>query len=444
VEELTAHLASRVVRLRPQDLSGPARTVAKQMLMDWLGVAIAGRNEPLVDILIADSAEDGGNADCSLIGDDRKVSLPQAVLINGAMGHALDFDDVISGMGHPTVPVAPIVMAVSEKYGLSGSDVLLAFIAGIETECRISQFIGPSHYAKGWHSTGTFGTFGAAAAASKLLGLEQERLQHAFGIAGAQAAGLKSMFGTMTKPLHAGKAAMNGLTAARLAAKGFTANTEVLTTAQGFAATQSSSADPARGIADPETGFHVVNALFKYHAACYLTHSAIEAANEIRRKEKPKPEDIESIQVRVDPGHLTVCNIENPRTGLECKFSLRMTTAMALSGEDTFDDRLYSDATANRADLVALRDKVKVDPTSSANIGTVTIKTKSGREFSVTVDTGVPQRDLALQQEKLERKFLVLTTPVLGAKKAETLAGFLRDLEAQENLSKLLSFAKPH
>jgi 2-methylcitrate dehydratase PrpD len=360
------------------------------------------------------------------------------------MGHALDFDDVISGMGHPTVPVAPVVMSVSEKFGVSGSDALLAFIAGVETECRIAQFIGPSHYAKGWHTTGTFGAFGAAAAASKLLGLEQDKLLHAFGIAGAQAAGLKSMFGTMTKPLHAGKAALNGLTAARLAAKGFTANTEVLTTAQGFAATQSTNADPARGIADPDTGFHVVNALFKYHAACYLTHSAIEAANEIRRKEKPKADDIEAVQVRVDPGHLTVCNIENPRTGLECKFSLRMTTAMALSGEDTFDDRLYSDVTAHRADLVALRDKVKVDPTSTANIGTVTVKLKNGREFSATVDTGIPLRDLALQQEKLDRKFLLLTTPVLGAKNAETLVGLCCDLEAQENLSKLLSIAKPH
>src|SRR5580704_8422991 len=281
---VTAALAGRVSAMRLAHMPSAALTVAKQCLLDWIGVALAGRNEPLVRILIDELAPTDDPAGVAILGHRRRARTGDAVLINGAMGHALDFDDVIMPMGHPTVPVAPVVFALAQQRRESGAAVLEAFIAGVETECRVARLLGPSHYAKGWHTTATTGTFGAAAAAAHLLGVEGETLTHAFGLAGTQAAGLKSCFGTMSKPLHPGKAAQNGLLAARLAERGFTSDIDILASAQGFVATQSTTADPAVGLAERAQPW-VVEALFKYHAACYLTHDSIEAANQLRTED---------------------------------------------------------------------------------------------------------------------------------------------------------------
>ena len=376
-----------------------------------------------------------------MLGRGRRARIDDAVLINGAMGHALDFDDVIMPMGHPTAPVAPVALALAEQRGASGADTLLAFIAGVETECRVSRLLGPSHYAKGWHSTATTGTFGAAAAAAHFLGLSGEPLAHAFGIAGTQAAGLKSVFGTMSKPLHAGKAAQNGLLAARLAARGFTSDTDILGSRQGFADTQSTTVNTEAAL-DARSAPWVVEALFKYHAACYLTHDAIEAAMLLHSEEKLDPGAIASVSVKVPSGHLGVCNIQAPATGLECKFSLRMTTALALAGEDTFQDSLFSDETARRPDLVALRDKVTIDPTQVGRGSVVTVRLKDGRVVSRQGDVSQPNRNLAAQQQKLERKFRHLATKALGEERADAVIDICRHLETQPDLRRLTEFCR--
>ncbi len=436
-QTVTAALAGRVSAMRLADMPPAALTVAKQCLLDWIGVALAGRNEPLVRILVDELAPSDDPTGVSVLGHRRRARLDDAVLINGAMGHALDFDDVIMPMGHPTVPVAPVVFALAQQRGASGAAALEAFIVGVETECRIARLLGPSHYARGWHTTATTGTFGAAAAAARLLGVEGEALAHAFGLAGTQAAGLKSCFGTMSKPLHPGKAAQNGLLAARLAARGFTSDTDILASAQGFAATQSTSVDPAAGL-EARAQPWVVEALFKYHAACYLTHDSIEAANQLRTDEGITPAVIAAVSVKVPSGHLGVCNIQAPATGLECKFSLRMTTALALAGEDTFQEALFSDATAHRPDLVALRDKVTIDPTQVGRGCVVTVRLNDGRTLSRTGDVSQPLRELALQQDKLERKFRHLTASALGPK-ADEAVRLCRVLETLPNLEGLIS-----
>jgi 2-methylcitrate dehydratase PrpD len=435
---LTATLTQRLSAMRLEDMPPEALTVAKQCLLDWLGVAIAGRDEPLVRILVDEFAPSDLNEGASVIGWRRRARIDDAVLINGAMGHALDFDDVIMPMGHPTAPVAPVALSLAEARGASGADALLAYIAGVEAECRLARLVGPSHYAKGWHATATLGTFGAAMAAAKLLGVEGEALNHAFGIAGAQAAGLKSMFGTMSKPLHPGKAAQNGLLAARLAARGFTSDLDVLASKQGFTDTQSTTADPGAALADRDAPW-VVDALFKYHAACYLTHDSIEAANALRFEDKITSETIESVIVRVPAGHLGVCNIQDPQTGLECKFSLRMTTALALSGEDTFHEGLFTDTTARRPDLVALRERVSIDPTMTGRGSTVTVNLKDGRTQARTGDVSQPMRDLAAQQEKIERKFRHLATPSLGADAVDAAIATVSELERQPDVRRLMA-----
>ncbi|HEY3887232.1 MAG TPA: MmgE/PrpD family protein [Caulobacteraceae bacterium] len=437
----TAALASRLTGLVWSDVTPEAVTVAKQCLLDWLGVSIAARDEPLVQILKDEFAEGG---ESTVIGSARRARLHDAVLINGACSHALDFDDVITAMnGHPTVPVAPVAIGLAEVLGSSGRELLLAFIAGVETECRVGRLLGPSHYAKGWHATATFGTFGAMAAAAKLLGLNDEQTRHAFGLAGTQAAGLKSVFGTMSKPLHAGKAAQNGLMAARLASRGFTSDTEILDSDQGFAAVQSTAANRQAALAEPSQLFYVADALFKYHAACYLTHNAIEAAGKLRGAHDLDPAEVEAVRVHVNAGHMGVCNIAEPRTGLECKFSLRMTTALALAGEDTFEEALFSDATATRADLVALRRRVSVIPDAAGPGSTVEIALKDGRTLTETVDVARPVRDLDAQQAQLERKFRHLAEPALGPAAATQIIDICRTLEAAPDLAGLLTLCRP-
>jgi 2-methylcitrate dehydratase PrpD len=435
---LTQSLAERLTGMSLQAVSPEALIVAKQCLLDWLGVVLAGRNEPLVDILVDELAPEDVAGGTTVIGRGRRARFDDAILINGAMGHALDFDDVIMPMGHPTAPVAPVALSLAEHRGATGGEALMAYIAGVEAECRIARLVGPSHYAKGWHATATLGTFGAATAAARLLGVEGEALTHAFGIAGTQAAGLKSVFGTMSKPLHPGKAAANGLLAARLAARGFTSDVDILSSKQGFTDTQSTTTNPdaaLEGRAQP----WVVEALFKYHAACYLTHDSIEAANSLRVEEKISPEVIDSVSVKVPSGHLGVCNIQDPQTGLECKFSLRMTTALALSGEDTFQDGLFTDETARRPDLVALRARVEIDPTQVGRGCVVTVRLRDGRTLARTGDVSQPIRDLDAQQAKIERKFRHLAIPAIGEGATEQAIAILRDLERQQDVRALMA-----
>ncbi|HLK25276.1 MAG TPA: hypothetical protein VKT30_11515, partial [Caulobacteraceae bacterium] len=226
-----------------------------------------------------------------------------------------------------------------------------------------------------------------------------------------------------------------------LAARGFTSDVDILSSKQGFTDTQSSTANPDAALEQRAQPW-VVDALFKYHAACYLTHDSIEAANALRTDEKISPEAIEAVSVKVPPGHLGVCNIQDPKTGLECKFSLRMTTALALSGEDTFDDGLYTDETARRPDLVALRERVGVDPTQTGRGCIVTLQLKDGRTLSRTGDVSQPMRDLAAQQAKIERKFRHLATPALGEARAEQAAGLVRDLERQSDVRQLMALVR--
>jgi 2-methylcitrate dehydratase PrpD len=438
---LTGRLADLVSGMRLETMPPAALTVAKQCLLDWIGVALAGRNEPLVRILLAELAPEDMAEGVTILGHGRRARLDDAVLINGAMGHALDFDDVIMPMGHPTAPVAPVALALAEQRGASGAQALVAFIAGVEAECRVSRLMGPSHYAKGWHSTATTGAFGAATAAARLLDVTGDALAHAFGIAGTQAAGLKSVFGTMSKPLHAGKAAQNGLLAARLAARGFTSDPDILGSRQGFADTQSTTVDRDGGLA-PRDAPWVVEALYKYHAACYLTHDAIEAANQLRIEEGLRADAIEAVSVKVPAGHLGVCNIQAPASGLECKFSLRMTTALALAGEDTFQEALFCDETARRPDLVALRDKVSIDPTQVGRGSVVTVRLHDGRTISRQGDVSQPNRDLVAQQDRLERKFRHLAARAIGAERADAVIDFCRHLESQADLKRLTALCR--
>jgi 2-methylcitrate dehydratase PrpD len=423
---LTRKIARRALAIRHADLPDDIRMLARQCVLDTLGVTLAGAGDPLSRMLTEELADQGGAPVAGIIGSTLRLPALSAALLNGTLGHALDYDDVNLAMpGHPSVAVLPAVLALAEERGASGAALIAAFVAGYETACRVGRLVAPGHYdGLGFHATGTVGTFGAAAACAHLLGLSEEQTAHALGIAATQAAGLKSMFGTMCKPLHAGRAAHSGLLAARLAARGFTSRPDSLECAQGFVRTHSPDFHPQAALEDPPGGWHIRHNLFKYHAACYLTHAGIEAARRLRERHAISAAQIAAVTLRVDGVTNRICNIAEPRTGLEAKFSLRLTTAMALAGRETARLDTYSDEVAADAELVALRDRVVVDfqsgwPSTRAEID-VTLHDQS--RLQGAYDSGIPETDLLHQDRRLEEKFIGLAAPVIGDARPQALA----------------------
>ncbi len=436
----TRDLGAMAATLTPDDVTARAARWARHCILDWVAVTVGGSGEPLVGKLIDVARSEGGSGPARVIGHEGSVVGSQATLINGAASHALDYDDVNERMlGHPTVPVVPVLMALADEETVDGSALIAAFIAGYEVEVRLSDMIGVEHIDDGWHSTGTIGTFGAAMAAANLMGLSPEQTATALGIAATQAAGLKAMFGTMCKPLHAGKAAANGLLAAKLAARGFTSRDDAIECDQGFAHSQARGfkALPVRPAANG--GFAVEENLFKYHAACYLTHAGIDAVRKLKDENGFAPEDVVSVHQHVPETHFSVCNVAEPVTGLETKFSMRHTAAMALSGIDTAAMGSYSDDGANREDLMELRNRIRIGARdlSSRMQADVTIDLADGRRLQARGDAGIPARDLELQEKRLVGKFRSLVVPVYGAARAEQAIEACLGLEQMEDAARV-------
>lgn len=440
--QTTAPLAGFAARLNHNDMPSEAREVARQCLLDMLGVTLAGASEPLVEMLAAEAEEAGGAPQSSVIGRGFATSAAQAALVNGAGAHALDYDDVLKAMsGHPTVPVYPALLALAERDGRSGRDVVTAFVAGVEIEARIGAMMATGHYAKGWHTTGTIGTFAAAAAAGRLLGLDDEAMARAFGIAGTQAAGLKSMFGTMCKPLHAGKAAQNGLMAASLAKRGFSSRDDVLDCAQGFVATQADGVRQAAALNGLGEAFYAPDVLFKYHAACYGVHAPIEAALKAAQHPAFDADLVERVDVTVNRHCIGMCDIAEPTTGLEGKFSLTHNVALGLLGEADGALTLYEDARMSDARPKALRQRVAVSGVDDHGpfAASLVIHQSNGVVIRENHDVETPDRDLGRQWSKIEGKFRTLAEPVLGAARADEVVALCRGFDDADSVRPLMA-----
>ena len=417
-----------------EDLPENVRRVAHQCVLDWFGCALAGSREPLSGILRDEFSHRNGN--CQVLGSNLSLEPATAALVNGASGHALDFDDTNARvMCHATAPLFPAVLAMAEEIGASGAQLITAFVVGVEIEGRIGNAIGPQHYRKGWHATGTFGTFGAAAGVAHLLKLDQQAYATAMALAASAASGIKANFGTMTKPYHAGQAAERGLIAARLAARGFTANPDAINGNQGYiqaAGVGEIDQPKLKSLADK---WMILDSLFKFHAACHLTHASIESILQLR--DKLDASSIQSTKLCVHPDLLDVCGIEAPRTGLEGKFSLRANAALAWLGLDTSDPETYVDEVICRDDVQTALQRVSVDTSTQMNgMQTSVICVDHDQEtHEASWDTGVPCKDLNLQENRLKRKFDRLSAPILGS--SNGLGDLLLHLGEQSSLEAL-------
>ena len=430
-DRLTLELVEHTQRITADELPSDVRELARQCVLDWIAVALGGSGDHLTRILLDEAISEGGKPTATVVGHAARVTASQAALVNGASSHVLDYDDVnLSLNGHPSAAILPALLALAETRGAGGNELVKAFVAGYELACRAGLLVAPGHYARGYHATCTVGSLGAAAACARLLKLDAERAAHAIGIAATQAAGLKAMFGTECKPFHAGLAAHNGLRAARLAAAGMIARPDALECRQGFAATMSPDFNPEAALAHP-VRFYLRDNLFKYHASCYGTHASIECVRQLRETNAVQPQDIARVNLRVEQGSDAVCNIPNPRTALEAKFSLRFMAAAALSGADTSDLAFFRDATTADAALCALRDKVSVELVSRWPVmhAEVAIEMKDGRVLRATHDAGVPGTDYGLQGRRLVAKFERLVEPMLGKDRCGKLLRLLARLE---------------
>ncbi len=433
-QDLTRKLAEQARALRLEDIPDDIRAWARQCVLDYIACTLAGAKDELTEILLAEMQEAGGKGTATIMGHGVKLPPAAAAVVNGAAAHALDYDDVNLAMpGHPTVAILPALLALAEERGATGAEVLTAFVAGYELQCRVGRIMSPGHYdVLGFHATATVGSFGAAAACAHLMGLDADQFATALGIAGTQAAGLKSMFGTMCKPLHAGKASYHGLMAAKLAARGFTSRTDVLECSQGFAKTHSPHFNPEKALETPPQGWYIRNNLFKYHAACYMVHASIDAARKLREEHKITPDRISRIRMQIEEASDRICNIQAPATGLEAKFSLKLATAMGLSGVDTGRLSTYSPEVATDPALVAVRDRVEIDFRKgiSNTFAAIELTLTDGSTVSADHDSGIPAADTAEQGRRLEEKFVSLVEPVLGGNTAGALIAEVARLEA--------------
>lgn len=289
----------------------------------------------------------------------------------------------------------------------------------MEVASRIGAWLGRSHYEAGFHQTATSGTFGATMAVARLLGLGQEQAQHALGLASTRASGLKSQFGTMGKPFHAGMAASNGVEVATLAEAGFVSNPEGLTCSQGFADThggqQDDNANVLQGLGEK---FLLESVQYKFHACCHGTHAAVEALGKARDDHQLDPSDVDKVTITVHPRWIGVCNIASPTTGLEAKFSFRLTAAMALTGVDTSALSTFSAANCTNPALLALRDRVSV--LTDANLSDTAAQVQIHRHAGETV---LAEHDLAAPMTRSERETRVRdkAASLLGRDTAERL-----------------------
>ncbi len=330
---ITAELVDILRATRVQDIPPAALDIAKQVCLDGLGVMIAGAGEPLGlgRITFEYTRQLGGPADSSVIAGGFKTSAFNAAYANGTLGHALDFDNTWWPLNHPTSPTLPAIMAIAERDGLSGADVLRAIVLAFEVQGRMRVASASVEAGKGFHKPGVSGLIGAVAGAGLLLGLDAAQFRRAFGLAGSRAGSMSINTGTMTKSSHSGHAARMGVECATLAKLGWTAAEDVFGKGGFFALFYGEQhSDPALFVKDFGKPYRMIDpgVGFKKHPANYFTHRPIDAAIALATRHDIDAADIE--KVVVDFPRFDYVNRPVPETGLDGKFSVQYATAIAL------------------------------------------------------------------------------------------------------------------
>ena len=424
-----------------------ARQRAAIALRDTVGVILAGAPEAAANIIrrtvVAES-----RGDCSVLGTPLRASASDAALANGVAAHAHDYDDMcFVSMAHPSCALVPSILAAGELTGASGSAVLDAYVAGFEVECRLGLVMNPRHYhERGWHCTSSIGMLGAAAAAARLLKLDATSTMHALGIAASLACGLKENIGSMVKPLHAGMAARNGVTAARLAKAGFIASEQSIEGPQGYLAAMDSEKPPsalAEATADLGSRWEILDTgvTVKLYPSCAATHPPLDALLGLKRRHNFVADDIAAIDVQVDSMTPRLLIYSRPSTALEAKFSMPFCAAAAMvfghPTLETFDVEKIRDPRIQKLlPLVTLRANPGFDAAAHLSQANVTVRLKDGRTVAERADgaRGYPGR---LTDDELNTKFVACAQRSLAPAAAARVLDVLRAIEATPNIAEL-------
>ncbi|MFQ5761523.1 MAG: MmgE/PrpD family protein [Candidatus Bathyarchaeia archaeon] len=445
----TRKLAEFIVNVRFEDVSSEALFMAKQCILDGLGVAVAGSVQPIGNMISEYLTVNEGAPKATVLGLGTKTSVLNAAFANGTFMHALDYDDTHFPMiGHPTAPVLPATLVLSEAYGLNGRDLITAFAVGFEVEGKLSAAINPNHWYKGFHATATIGTFGAAAAAAKLVGLSQDQTAMALGLAGSQAAGVKQNLGTMTKPFHAGRAAESGVRAALLAKEGFTACTNIFEGQFGFCRLMVDEYDLSKLTGNLGSPWELVGGgvFFKRYPSCHGTHAMINAMLSVAQEYNLKAEDVVKVDVGMNEiGPEELIYVE-PKNALQAKFSAQFCIAVALL-DGKAGIKQFRDDVVTRPDIVENMRKVTlyVDEDIVKEIpkewgdktAVVKVQLKDGRFLSRRADITNPSL------KELQAKFRENAGLRLPQEHVEDAIRLIERLEEVDDIAQLTGFLSP-
>ncbi len=424
VRGLTSQVSDFVVSTPLAAVPAAVLKLAKRSILDGIGLAVAGARSRGARIVQEELASYRfGNAEASVLGAGMKGPARFAAFANGLAIHADDYDDtqlalspdrVYGLLTHPTAPVLPAVLAIGQRRALRGADVLAAYLIGVEVEMKVSEAINPRHYDDGFHSTATVGTIGAAAGASRALGLTTSQTAVALSIAASQAAGLRENFGTMTKPFHAGRAAESGVLAADLAAHGFTAAPNILEARRGFFNAAGGGYDTGSidGVLGHPWSFESPGVSIKPHPSGSLTHPGMGAFLDLVLREDLHPDQVERIVVGTNRHMPNALIHHRPQNELQAKFSMEFCIAILLLERKA---RLaqFTDDVVNRADVQQMIRRVEFGVDSEAeaagynNMTTrITVELKDGRTLATSAAFGKGSPQNPMSDEELVDKFL--------------------------------------
>jgi 2-methylcitrate dehydratase PrpD len=421
---LTARVAEFIACTRPDDVPEPIRALARRSILDGLGLAVAGSRSRAAEIARAEIASYGSRREeSSALGAGGRVPARFGAFLNGLAIHADDFDDtqlavapdrVYGLLTHPTAPVLPAVLALAERDDRSGADLLHAYLVGVEVETKVSEAIYPRHYNDGFHSTATVGSIGAGAGAARILELGTDATRVCLGIAASSAGGLRENFGTMTKPLHAGRAAENGVVAASLAAAGFTAATNILEAQRGFfhAAGGGFDADMIDGRLGAPWTFADPGISIKPHPSGSLTHPAMGAFLDLVLKNDVRPDDVGRIHVGTNR-HMPNALIHHaPTNELEAKFSMEFCLAILLL-ERRAGLAEFTDEVVNRPDVQDVMTRVTFEADPAADEGgfremtsLIELELRDGQLLRTRAEFGKGSPANPMRDDELVAKFL--------------------------------------
>ena len=418
--DVSRTLARYVVQARAEGLPANVSKEATRTLLNFVGCALGGCRHDAVNTSIAALAP-LSTGQSRLIGRRERLDVFHAALVNGISSHVLDFDDThLKTVIHPGGPVIPALFVLAERQPISGRDFLHALVLGVEVECRIGNSVYPAHYDAGWHISGTAGVFGAAAAAGKVLGLSEQQMTWALGIAAAQPVGLRSMFGTMTKSFHVGRAAQNGLTAALLAKQNFTSSEQALEAKSGWANVLSSSRNYSEITTKLGSSYEILLNTYKPYACGIVIHPVIDGCIQLRNQHKLTAPSIERIELEVHPLVLELTGKKTPKTGLDGKFSVFFAAALAIV-EGKAGEREFTDVMARNPEIVTLRDRVsaKINSAIHEDQARIAITLKDGRRLETFVEHAKGSVGKPMSDAELDAKFESLAEGVVSSAQAK-------------------------